>query len=155
MRRWFPRMLGAYLVAAFAATSAPGYEVFPFFCWFLFPVAPNQVERYALLVEELAGRPVDPPRSFQKMHLVAEPHAMDAWTSVQALGRAVEAQDEARIRMLRTRIEMNFLPPPSRVVLVKRRFDPLVRYKTGRIDAETRLAVFTSSHGCSEIPWAR
>jgi hypothetical protein len=155
LRRWLPRLFGAYLVAGFLAVSAPGFEVFPFFCWFLFPVAPNTVERYALVVEAWGGMPVTPPTTFQALDVVEDPHAMDAWTSIQALGRAVEAGDADRVARLRRRLEMNYLPAPSRYRLVRRTFDPLERWRTGRIRSEQILQTFASDEGCAEVPWAR
>jgi hypothetical protein len=147
--------MGGYVLAGLAATMAPGFEVFPFFCWFLFPVTPTLEQRYALEVHELGGREVRPPTWFQRLDLVEDPFAMDAWTSIQALGRAVRAGDDVEVNRLRRRLEANFLPAPSRYGLVELTFDPLQRFRTGTVQERRDLAVFTSSTGCAEIPWAR
>jgi hypothetical protein len=154
LRRALPGALWAYLVAGFLAATAPGFEVFPFFCWFLFPVTPNVESRHELMVERLGGRTWDEPVSYQSLDLVDDPYAMDLWTTVQALGAAVEAADDAEVARLRRRLEANFLPAPSRWGVDRVTFDPLVRYRAGTIEDRARIATFTSSTGCAEIPWA-
>jgi len=154
LRALLPRAWGAYLVAGFLAAAAPGFEVFPFFCWFLFPVTPNVEERFELQVEQLGDRKWSEPQSYQALHLVEDPFAMDLWVSVQALGRALEAGDESRVAAIRRRLEANFLPAPSRWGVDRVRFDPLERYRRGVVEDRVRVATFTSSTGCVRIPWA-
>jgi len=154
LRRLLPGALAVYLVAGFAAAAAPGFEVFPFFCWFLFPIAPNVETRHELVVERLGDRTWPKPVSYRSLDLIDDPFAMDLWTSVQALGAAVERGDGAAARHLRTRLEANYLPAPSRYGIDRVTFDPLERYRTGAVQDRQRIATFTSSTGCSEIPWA-
>lgn len=154
LRRALPGALWVYLVAGFMAAAAPGFEVFPFFCWFLFPVTPNVEERYELTVERLGDQTWTEPVSYQSLDLVEDPHAMDLWFSTQALGDAIQANDLKRVSEIRRRLEANFLPAPSRYGVDRVRFDPLERYRTGEVRQRQRLATFTSSTGCTRIPWA-
>ncbi|MGF1511185.1 MAG: hypothetical protein ACFB9M_16960 [Myxococcota bacterium] len=155
LRSWFPRLLSSYILAGLMATAVPGFEVFPFFCWFLFPITPSVEDRYALEILTLGGRSVHPPALFQDLDLVEDPFAMDAWTSIQALGRAFERGDMGAVHTLQRRLQMNFLPAPSQYRLVRLRFDPLERFRTGRIQQRKALWTVTASVGCTEIPWAR
>ncbi|MEM1023976.1 MAG: hypothetical protein AAGD10_00035 [Myxococcota bacterium] len=155
VRAWLPRLLPAYVLAGMLASAAPGFEVFPFFCWFLFPITPTVETRYELQVEALAGEALDEPTPFRRLHLVAEPHAMDAWTAIQALGRALEAQDEAEVRRLRRRLEDGFLPGPSRYAVMRVIFDPVERWRGAPDRHRRRLARFETEGGCREVPWPR
>lgn len=154
-RTWLPRLLPTYVVAAMLASAAPGFEVFPFFCWFLFPVTPTVETRYELEVERLAGQALAQPTPFRRLHLVAEPHAMDAWTAVQALGRAVRSNDQTELARLRRRLEANFLPGPSRYRVVEVVFDPMERWRGEADRRRTVLATFDAEGGCKEVPWPR
>lgn len=155
VRIWLPRLLPAYVFAGMLASAAPGFEVFPFFCWFLFPVTPTVETRYELEVERLGGQALAEPTPFRKLHLVAEPHAMDAWTAIQALGRALRDEDPAEVTRLRRRLEANFLPGPSRYQVVEVVFDPMERWR-GEADRGRRvLARFDAEGGCREVPWPR
>lgn len=154
VRRWLPRLGGGYLLAALLATAAPGFEVLPFFCWFLFPIVPGHDARYELVALELAGSPISPPRDYQTLDLVKDPMAMDLWLATRRLGQALEGQDEDRIRRERHLIESNFLCAPSHYAVDRVVFDPLKRWRNHRVEARKRLAVFTSSTGCQILPWA-
>jgi len=79
---------------------------------------------------------------------------MDLWFSVRALGYALEAEDADTVRTIRSRLEANFLPAPSRYGVDRVIFDPMVRYRTGEVRSRERIATFTSSTGCARIPWA-
>ncbi len=153
MRRLLPRLGAAYLALAGLALTAPGFEIFPFFCWFLFPVTPNVERRYELMVSQIGGRPVDPPAEYQSLDLVEDPMAMDLWIATQDLGRAVKAGDDARIRGLRQRIELNFIPAPNRYTLQRVTYDPLERWRHGAVRARENVAEYTSATGAASIPW--
>ncbi|NJK88787.1 MAG: hypothetical protein HC923_04895 [Myxococcales bacterium] len=154
LRKVLPLLGLTYVLAGFAATRVQGYEIFPFFCWFLFPVAPNVEERYALMVEQIGGRTLDPATDFQELDLVEDPHAMDVWFSVQALGGAIESGDTELERRIRERLEANFLPKPSRYAIERVSFDPLERWTTGAIRHREHVETFTSTTGCEASPWA-
>ena len=153
MRRLLPRLGAGYLALAIAATAAPGFEVFPFFCWFLFPVTPNVEARYELVVSQIGGRPIQPPREYQTMDLVEDPMAMDLWIATQDLGRAAVAGDAARVQALRQRIELNFIPAPNRYALERVTYDPLERWRDGTVRDRQTVAEYSSTVGSTSIPW--
>lgn len=155
LRRLLPALGGAYLVLGFCAAAAPGFEVFPFFCWFLFPITPNVEERFALSVHEIGGRRFEEPVEFQSLDVIEDPHAMDVWFSVQALGQAVVDDNAREAERIRRRLEANFIPSPSRYTVDQVTYDPIERWRQGTVRSRTTLAVFTSSTGCTRSPWAR
>ncbi len=153
MRRVVPALGGAYVVLGLLATMAPGFEVFPFFCWFLFPVTPNVETRYELVIDEIGGCPLAQPTEYQSMDLVEDPMAMDLWIAVQALGRAEAAGDAPSVQTLRRRIELNFIPAPNRYRLDRVTFDPVERWRDGGIRSRDTVTTYTSSVGAKRIPW--
>jgi hypothetical protein len=154
LRRLLPVALWTYIALGFAAAAAPGFEVFPFFCWFLFPLTPNVETRYELMVERMGDEAWADPVNYQELDRVEDPHAMDLWVAVQALGAAIERDDEDAVPRARRMLEANFIPGPSRYGVDRVRFDPLVRFRTDEIEDRARIATFTSSTGCTRIPWA-
>ena len=152
-RRVLPWLGGGYVLLGLLATMAPGFEIFPFFCWFLFPVTPNVETRYELMVSEIGGRRLPAVTEYQSMDLVEDPMAMDLWIAVQALGRAEADDDRDQIKTLRARIELNFLPAPNRYRLDRVTFDPIERWRDGTVRARAPVATYSSSVGAARIPW--
>lgn len=137
-------VVGYVALGLAAVARPPRYEVFPFFCWFLFPISPTVEERWGLRVHEVGGAPLPEPRWYEELGVTRDPWAMDAHLAIQALGRAVEAGDAAAAARLRRRIEANFLPTPARYDLVSLRFEVLERWRDGTLRAERRVARFVS-----------
>lgn len=155
LRRWLPRFGLGYVLAGLLAAAAPGFEVFPFFCWFLFPIVPGAEPRFELVVHAHGGETLSPPQDIQQLDLLEDPMAMDLWLLTQRLGRAAQADDINEIERTRTLIEANFVCAPSRYTVDEVRFDPLERYATGKVRARTVVAHFQSATGCGRSPWAR
>ena len=153
-RRYLPWAGAAYLVAGLLATSTPSYEVFPFFCWFLFPIVPGHEPRYELVVHRLQGSSIYPPKNYQELKRVRDPKAMDLWIATQQLGAAIEDSDLIAISRLRTMLETNYLCAPSHYTLDRVEFDPLERWHRGYVGERETLATFTSTAGCRSIPWS-
>ena len=153
LRRWLPRAAGIYGLAGLLAAAAPGYEVFPVFCWFLFPIVPGAEPRFELVVETIGGEAVEPPVDIQTLGRVKDPMAMDLWLATQRLGKALLTADRREIERVRTLIEANFVCAPSRYRVDEVRFDPLVRYRTGEVEGRRVLARFRSQDGCERSPW--
>lgn len=155
LRRWLPRFGGLYVVAALFATAAPGFEVFPFFCWFLFPVVPGFEPRYELVVEVVEGESIDPRTDFQRLGRIKDPMAMDLWLATQRLGQALDRNDGEAVNRERALIEDNFICAPRRYGIDKVEYDPLERWQTDEVKARRTLQVWTSStSGCRSSPWA-
>lgn len=137
--------LAVYLAVAVCRELQPGRsEIFPFASWSLFSLVPNETSDFSLRVLELDGRALDPP-----------PYLEDAWAilpqaanhvarnAVDRLGRAVVADDEAGAAATRRTLESLHLGS-HRIVyeLVRRRYDPLERWRTGRIRHAEALAAY-------------
>ncbi|MEO1234488.1 MAG: hypothetical protein AAFZ18_36910 [Myxococcota bacterium] len=154
LKRWLPRLGGAYVVAGLLAAAAPGFEVFPFFCWFLFPIVPGAEPRYELVVSEHAGTAVTPPADVQTLDVVRDPMAMDLWLATQRLGVALAKDDSAAVSRERRLIEANFVCAPSRYRIDRVLFDPLARYRSGEVTHRETVQAFASTEGCRRSPWA-
>lgn len=153
LRRWLPRLGLAYVVAGLLAATQPGFEVFPFFSWFLFPVVPGDDPRYELVVETLEGVPVTPPRDIQALGYIDDPKAMDLWVTTQRLGRSLETGSATAALAVRRIVEGSFLCGDTRYAVEKVWFDPLERWETGAVRARTRIARFESRADCARSPW--
>jgi hypothetical protein len=135
-------------VLGLSAIAAPGYEVFPFFCWFLFPVTPNQVHRYALELEQQDGRRLQPPVTYEALHTLGrQRNSMDLQVAVQAFGDAVSTGQTTRRSELRSLIEANFLTAPCAYRLVSVSYDPMQRWRGVEIERKS-LGTFS----CREQP---
>lgn len=153
MRRLLPGLGGAYVGLGLLATMAPGFEIFPFFCWFLFLLTPNVETRYELMMSEIGGRSLSVATEYQTLDLVEDPMAMDLWVAVQDLGRAEVRGDAVSVKRLRSRIELNFIPAPNRYALVEVEYDPIERWRDGTVRERRTVATYSSSVGATRIPW--
>lgn len=148
LQRSLAAAVALYVVAGLAATALPPkYEVFPFFCWFLFPVSPTVESRWALRVEQVGGVTLPEARWYEELGVTRDPWAMDAYLTIQALGRAVEAGDAVAEATARRRLEANFLPTPTRYSLVRIRFEVLERWRDGTLRESRVAARYASDAG--------
>jgi hypothetical protein len=124
-----------YVLLGLATIPAPRHEVFPFFCWFLFPVTPNEVTRYQLELSIASGTPLRKPTAIQSTELAGKVrHSMDLQVAVQAFGDALVHGHNRRAETLRRRIEANFLPTPCAYRVKQVQYDPIERWH-GATDA--------------------
>jgi hypothetical protein len=130
---WLSTFLAVYFVIGLITEVYPGREVFPFFSWFLFTLAPQAGERYALILHEVNGTVVDPPRIYQDADgLVPNVQSDKMAELIQRLGAAIEQGETGQERQFRQLLEANYLFPNTRYDIVRIDFDPVVRWKTGR-----------------------
>ena len=116
-----------YVVLGFLSIFTRGYEVFPFFCWFLFPLTPNTVQRYGLELQQHSGVPLAEATLYEWWPGSGEArNSMDLQVAVQDLGQAIVGDDRPRIDELRRRIEGNFMSAPCAYSVVRESYDPLV-----------------------------
>jgi hypothetical protein len=119
-----------YLALAVLAIPTRRHEVFPFFCWFLFPVTPNVQQQFVLRLREVDGTPLpSTPTYSQAGDWVTEPQSMDAYVAIQALGAAVTANDDSDVSRAWQTLCGNFLPGPSEVELLRVTQDPLQTWR--------------------------
>ena len=123
----------------------PDREAFPLYSWFLFALTPQAGPQYGLLLREVNGRAVEPPRLYQEADgLVAVPHSVTVFKLVQQLGESVE-QGRAGREHYRELLEKNWLPPRAKYELVKFNGDPVARFKNGGYEITQKLETFTSA----------
>ncbi|MBX2812396.1 MAG: hypothetical protein KTR25_11325 [Myxococcales bacterium] len=153
MRTLFERLGVTYVLLGLAATLAPGFEVFPFFCWFLFPIVPGNEPRYELMVDTLQDKVFSPRVNFQKLNNIKDPMAMDLWLATQRLGKAIEIQQPEIIHRTRRLIETNFLCTGSKYTIDRVIFDPIDRWKHNKVSERVSLATFNSQATCQTAVW--
>jgi hypothetical protein len=130
---WLSSFLAVYFVVGLLTEIYPGREVFPFFSWFLFTLAPQAGEQYALVLREVNGTMIDPPRLYQETDdLVPNVQSDKMAELIQRLGAAIEQGETAKERQFRELLEANYLFPNTRYDIMRIDFDPLVRWRTGR-----------------------
>jgi hypothetical protein len=131
-----------YAVLGVAALAAPNYEVFPFFSWFLFPVTPTTVTRFAVRIQH-GDQPPNRTAWFEEdTALGVSRHSMDAQMLIQTLGNSVESKHTTAIHQTRSTFERNFLTGPCRYRLVKRSYDPLIRWTERTQSIDIVIATF-------------
>jgi hypothetical protein len=125
-------------------------EFYPASGWSLFSKVPNEVGDYAVrLVSVRSGR-LDPPVFLEE----AKNLYPGAWSShaahntTQTLGQAIERGDADAAADARAMLERLYLNTRAPVTyeLVARRYDPLERFRTGRIHEARTLATFSSGN---------
>lgn len=154
LRRWLPRLGALYVGLGLLAALRPGFEVFPFFSWFLFPIVPSTEPRYELVVEQLEGRGFEPAVNVMTLGWVRDPKAMDLWSNTQRLGTSLERGEADGVRLMRTVLEGNYLCPPSRYRVERVVMDPMERWQTAQVRERKVLATFDSGSSCTHAVWA-
>jgi hypothetical protein len=153
LKRLIPWGLIGYALLGVASIPTPRHEIFPFFCWFLFPITPNVEPRYGLVVRQNGAHDVEPVRYEQAVGTVAQPHSMDAHVAIQALGRAVRLGDAGATVRLRRTLEGNFLSAPCRYDLVFTQIDAYAVWNGAPPPTQTLLRAFVCNQAESGEPF--
>ena len=133
--RWF---LIIYFVGGLLGALTPKHEIFPVSSWFLFPVTPNPDTKFALRLYRVEGKTLEPPRFYEEADgFVADPQSIIVYEVTQELGKAERRRDAPAIAEMRHNIETNYIRPPCRYELVAVTYDPVERWKTGKVQTET------------------
>ncbi len=123
-----------YLIGGLLSSLTPKHEVFPVYCWFLFPLTPNPEIKFALLLHQVGGKTLDSPQYYEKASaIVDDPHSISVYKIVQQLGKAENRNNTSEIERLRLILEKNYIPLSSRYELVAVTYDPVDRWKTGNM----------------------
>lgn len=132
LQTWVLRGFGVYLGLALLAIPTRRHEIFPFFCWFLFPLTPNVEVHFVLRVREAAGTPLPhaPPYA-EAGPWVKEPHSMDAYVAIQTLGNAITRHDSASAGRAWRLLSGNFIAAPCDAELLRVTADPLELWRGG------------------------
>jgi hypothetical protein len=112
-RRTVAFFLAFYFIFGLGTLLLPAREIFPFFNWFLFSLVPQETSHYDLILYEVDGKLLDPPRRYQDADgLVRSPHDVTVVTLTQRIG----ATNDAKAREL---LEKSWLPPKTHYEIVK------------------------------------
>ncbi len=126
--------LAFMLVVGLGGTLLPSHEVFPFASWFLFSLVPGPQNEYDLLLRTANDDPAKPGHPFRASDgLVHHSHSVVFHELIQQLGAAEARRDAAASRALRRQIEADFEPSVVRYDLVRAKYSPIERWRTGRV----------------------
>ncbi|MCK5448951.1 MAG: hypothetical protein KAJ43_12450 [Gemmatimonadetes bacterium] len=130
--------LALYFVAGMGMKYVVGRsEVYPVFSWALFGKVPNEQTQFALRILAYDGSPLDDGLLFEQAEgIVAEPHSIAAQHAIRRLGTAATRgtkEEEAEARHL---LEQIYLKPGLRYEIVRVRYEPLSRWRTGEREIE-------------------
>ena len=151
MRRY--RRLQLFAVAALAFMLAvglgglllPSGEVFPFASWSLFSLVPGPQGEFDLVLHDAGDGPDNAGRSFRGAdHLVRHSHSVVFHELIQQLGVAEERRDAAASRALRRQIESDFEPGVRRYDLVRVKYSPIERWRTGTVRETAGMRTFAT-----------
>ena len=133
-------VLGA--VVAKVVVGGPG-EVFPVFTWSLFCSVPNTVDDYAIRIAEVDGQAIAGQPTYQEADQWFEKAgSINAYVSIQRLGKALARQDAAELEDVRRFFEPVYLGDQHAVTyrVVRRTGSLMTVWETGAFDHEQPLA---------------
>ena len=122
-----------YFIIGLAATPLPRHEIFPFFCWFLFPLTPGEETSYAFRVHRNQGQQYDASQHNQGLiPFKGQTNHIDVHYLARRIGRAIEKNDKKDLEDALTILENQYLSAPYSVELVRIHYHPVKRWKEGK-----------------------
>ena len=123
-------------------------DVYPFFSWFLFHRVPPRTQTgFSIRVHELDGRRFEPPIFFEEvgdMYDKDSRSAREYQHLVRILGRSVKQNKTDEVERLREKLERNFLSHPATYEIVEVTYNPVDRWRTGRLIDVKSIDIFMS-----------
>lgn len=126
-----------FLVAGAGHVYAPKREYFPVFSWSLFSTSPDELSDIEIDIVAVDDRRFEPPRDFFELPALfsaARQRSTNATKAARALADLV-SDGSSDVAAAQASFERAYLGGHRHVEyrLVKRKFNPLRRYKTGEI----------------------
>lgn len=140
----------AYALAAVCQQLVVGgpdrYRFFPFVSWALFAKVHREITDYGVRVRELNGELVSPNGADNGGERVPALATIDAYRLIQELGRALGKDDRDKVARVRRALEGIYFSEaePFRYDVVRRTYDPLVRWHGGPVRSAETVAQFDS-----------
>ena len=131
--------MGISLWLGFSGTR----DAYPFFSWSLFTHVPNVRFDFGVAVTEIDGEILNPPRDLMELEgRVSGAGSIRAYYTIQDLGDALVRRDRALMQEKRSLFEREYLSGPTelRYRLVARAYDPIEKWRHGRIQQQRVLA---------------
>ena len=143
LQRFVVAALAFMFVVGLGGTLLPSHEVFPFASWFLFSLVPGRQSEFDLFLHTPSDDPAATGVSFRTADgLVRHSHSVVFHELIQQLGAAEERRDATASRALRRQIEGDFEPSVVRYDLVRVKYKPVERWRTGRVQASAAVRSF-------------
>ena len=102
-RRGVAFFLAFYFIVGLGTLLLPTREIFPFYSWFLFALVPQGEPHYELILYEVNGQSLDPPRRYQEAEsLVSSPHSVTVYKLTQQIGATNDPQARELLEMRKT-----------------------------------------------------
>lgn len=143
----YPLVSGSVLTLRWGSTID---EIYPITPWTLFCFTPNDEADYAVRLTAVDGQPLEPPTFFDDFVELTENERLAAYVLVQEMGRLAGETERSAFATARRVFERSFLRPLARQVrydLVRREFDVLERWKTGRYENVGAIEEFVYENG--------
>ena len=120
-----------YFAIGILAAPLPRHEIFPFFSWFLFPLTPSEEVSYALKVHKNQGAEISADGWNQGLIPFKGENNIDLHYMCQRLGKAYENQNYEEEEAVLNLLEKHYIRAPYIFDLVKIKYHPVKRWKTG------------------------
>ena len=146
LKKFIAMYLLFYFAAGLVARGISGQEIFPFFSWFLFDKVPNIKHKYMVRITNYKNEELKHPKFFSDAGgIVKDPHSVVADSLIGYFATSyIKKQDEVEGDKLRLLFEKNFLETDTDYELVRIKYNPLVRWKTGKIIEVKKLETFST-----------
>lgn len=121
-------------------------EIFPIASWSLFSKVPSVVTDYSLVIREIDGCVMSPSFFWEESsHYFAAAVHHAGFVVIDRVGLALASGDEALAEELRHKFELVHMREAERVRydLVRRTYDPLVRWKSGAFERVATVAEYS------------
>lgn len=131
-------LVGAVFVLGMCS-AIRGREIFPFASWFLFSRIPQEVSNYEIWVVEMDGWKIEPPQSLTTIpYFLRSPQSSTVRDLIQRLGRGASAGNPEEMRRTLALFRPHFHKQggSGSMLLVKLKYDPLARWRTGQMQAQ-------------------
>jgi len=154
MRHALAGSLILLLLLGLIAAPTKKHEIFPFFCWFLFPKTPGTEDNYELIITSYDGKPLEQPQSFMRSPLVrgrGQESSTNAHRIIEALGKAIVSGHKEDIETHNQMITGNYFSKPVSYIIKKKIYDPIQYRRTGNAE-ESIIATFPSGHHSNSAP---
>ena len=126
-------------------------EVFPIATWELFSYVPrSENSDFGVKLLAVNGTTLNPPIYFEKApQFFTKIHSIDAYMTIQSLGKALLANDESTAMIYQDLLENVYLADQSHItyVVMQRRYHLLERWNHGTFLSEVELGVFNTVQG--------
>ncbi len=142
-------LLALYFAAGLSMKQVVGRgEIYPVFSWALFAKVPNERTVFALRIFAYDGAPLESDFFYEEAEgIVPEPHSIAAQHAIRRLGAAATRgtkEEEAEARRL---LERLYLKTDMRYEIVRVRYEPRNRWRTGEREIELIRSYSTVDEG--------